>query len=54
MKKIGKKSGSGMDTSRLFEWIRSKLNATTDDQKTRKREKRWVELNSVGIFGGHR
>lgn len=54
MKKIGRKSGSGINTSRLLEWIKSKIISTTDDQKTRKREKRWVELNSVGIFGGHR
>lgn len=54
MRKTEKRNTLGKSVQRSIGWILSKLNPKVDEQKTRKREKRWVELNSVGIFGGHR
>ncbi len=54
MRTMEKRDGLGEGVQRLISWLFSKLNPKVDEQKARKREKRWVELNSVSIFSGHR
>ncbi|MGB9673733.1 MAG: hypothetical protein ACPL3P_06305 [Anaerolineales bacterium] len=53
MKKIKNKAISGLGLGRILGWIRQKFSAPIEGQAQKKNEKRWVDLNSVGIFGGH-